>query len=439
MKYWLNILILLLSLTSCSLFEEELPECPDRSGEFFSLSFQVSTCTLRSRSDSENHAEVNSEIVTFEDGIDLDNLAIFIFARVAGGTDTDEHLLIKVTDLKNDDRLSVSGSPGLYTVNTNISNEEMTDCLGINIDPNNKPNVIFRVLMLANCLTDDSSSTPGWDAVNATTYSGVIEQLDQWSYPMNTIYNADYTGTDAEGIYAATNRNIPMTGTAVTSVDQASLYESRPDKIVFLREIYMLRSLAKVRVIDNIQLKNDDGYPRIMSASIISSQNAARQIPANALNYENGSQVHTPNPVNTGDLPGFNDAFQYRLGIIPGWMSITPENERKGNVFIGFIPEQNILKENSESVEPPLPVFRLEIAVPVQAEDPENPEKTMETRYFDVPLAGYHDQPFTFGNSILRNHIYTLSVEQVGVTLKFTVDLVPYRVANLDPWFGLDR
>ncbi len=428
MKYLLNILIILLTFTSCSFFEEELPECPESKGDSISLSFQVSTTLQRSRADSENHNEVNSELQEFEDGINLDDLVIFIFARVAGGTDTDERLLLKVTDLKNDKRLTVTGAEGYYTVNTKITNEEMLECLNTTIDPNNESNVIFRVLMLANCMTANPSATPGWARITATTFSTVLDQLNQWYFPMGAVYDSGYTGTDAEGLFPASKHYIPMFGTAVSSIDQAALYESRPDRIIILQEVYMLRSFAKVRVVDNILVKDKDGYPRVLSASITSAQDAARLIPADAVNYQNGNQVHTPNPVKPGIINNVNEAFNYRLGTIPGWMSITPQSERKGDLFIGFIPEQVIDKENNTDESPSLPILNLNVAV-----------SPTDVRQYSVSMAGYHDQPFKFGNSILRNHIYTLSVEQVGVTLNFTVDLVPYRVANLDPWFGLDR
>ncbi len=100
-------------------------------------------------------------------------------------------------------------------------------------------------------------------------------------------------------------------------------------------------------------------------------------------------------------------------------------------MFIGFVPEQKIGHPNN-NFELGMPVYRVTI-------DNRKADGTLESLIYDVPMTSYNGLNFSFGQNILRNHIYTLSVNGFGTLLDLTVDVVPYRSCVLQPYFGLDR
>ncbi|MDE5800481.1 MAG: hypothetical protein K2H74_05605 [Paramuribaculum sp.] len=383
-----------------------------------------------SRADSQGHAETDSEFRDFEDGVDIGDLGIFIFAKIAG-TPSDEKLVYKLTNLleSDDARIEIVGSNGNYFVNLMIRKDDLKDVLdGYEITAQGNSIVSFRFLILANCSTSGMNTTAMWDAITGQTFSSVIAQLGDWSYPMSDIYNAD-GGPGVESIYSKDNNYIPMFGTNVFAATEADLVYSTPGGRVYLGAVNLLRSLAKVKVVDNIQNKDALGYPCITSVEILSSQDQAMILPAGALNYEDGQQVHNPNMFE--DNSDLTLAGTYKLGVVPEEWTITPSSQRTGNVFMGFVPEQTIGHPNNNFDEG-MPVLHITIAN-------RKADTSMESHDFYVPMTSYNGVNFTFGQNILRNHIYTLSINDFGAMLNIQVDLVPYRSCVLEPFFGLDR
>lgn len=417
-------------LTACS--ASDVPEYDFGMGDCVSLSFNmVTTGTVSgSRADSQGHTETDSEFRDFEDGVDIGDLGIFIFAKIAGST-SDEKLMYKLTNLLDSDdaRISVLGANGNYFVNLMIRKDDLKDVLGgYEITSDGTAIISFRFLILANCSSPGTNGTAMWDAVNGQTFTSVLTQVAEWNFAMSDIYNAD-GGPGVETIYTNERNLIPMFGTNLFAVTEATLYNSRPENRIYLGEVNLLRSLAKVRVVDNIRNKDAQGYPRIESVEILSSQDQAMMLPANALNYQDGQQVHTPNIFE--DNSNLALAGTYKLGTIPEAWSITPSSQRTGNVFIGFVPEQRIGHPNNNAEEG-MPVFHVTIANH-KADD------SMESLDYYIPMTSYNGVNFSFGENILRNHIYTLSINDIGATLNVQVDVVPYRSCVLEPFFGLDR
>ncbi len=430
MKY-LHLIVfpVLLLLTACT--SSDTP--PDvATGDFVSVNFNLMTGDRLkgTRADDQGHTESDSEFRNFEDGIDMEDVAIFIFAKIAGSA-SEEKLVHKFTNLLDSDggRISVVGSESNYFINLMIPKNELYDALDeYAITPEGKSIITFRMLILANCMSSSANVSAMWNSVTGPTFTAVISQLAEWSFPMSDIYNAG-GGPGVETIYSNKKDHCPMFGTNVFSATEAALYYSRPEDSIYLGEVNLLRALAKVRVVDNIQNKDAAGYPYIVAAEFMSSQDVARPVPAGSGNYENGQQVHTPNIYQANS--NLNIAATYKLGIIPQAWSITPASKRTGNVFIGFVPEQKIGHPNN-NIEAGMPVFHITIANRKADGSVEFPE-------YNVPMTSYNGVNFSFGQNILRNHIYTLSVDDFGSKLSLQVDVVPYRSCVLEPYFGLDR
>ncbi len=430
MKYlYIIFLPALLLLTACNSHDD--PEETVAMGDCVSLSFNMATAniTSRSRADNQGHSEINSEFRDFEDGIDMGDLGIFIFAKIADST-SDDKLVYKFTDLLDSDdaRIDITGSKGNYFVNLMIRKDDLKDVLGgYEIESGGKSIISFRVLILANC-SPGTNATAMWDAIDGKTFPAVMAQLAEWNFPMSDIYNAD-GGPGVETIYSNKKSHCPMFGTNLFATTETALTESRPGNRVYLGAVNLLRALAKVRVVDNIAEKDDQGYPYIAAVEFLSSQSQARQLPAGALNYEDGQQVHTPNISEVNN--NLTLAGTYKLGTIPEEWTITPASQRTGNVFIGFVPEQKIGHPNN-NIEEGMPELHITIANH-KADD------SLEFLDYYVPMTSYNGVNFSFGQNILRNHIYTLSVDNFGARLNLQVDVVPYRSCVLEPYFGLDR
>lgn len=377
---------------------------------------------IQSRADNNGHEEVGSEMRTFEDGIDMQDFAVFIFAKM-DGNDGQETLLYKkpyfgsLQDIEN----SIFGAPGLYTVNMVITKSELNNLLGFELNPNSDQKIMFRILVLANCSSPGTDAAVKWDQIEGKTYQEVIGKLSEWTYAMGNIYNNNYTGDDAEGIYSNQKKNAPMFGTLQVSVTQEALYYSRTDNRVYMGEMELLRAIAKVRVIDNIKNKDVDGYPKIIGAEFIGSQSSAHQLPANAGSYQNGNQVHDPNIAEPDKELTLNGATIYKLGYIPDAWSITAPNQRNGLTWIGYVPEQRIGYINND-VSQSMPIFRITVALEKNADGTERREQ------YEVPMKKYKDTEFSFGDNLLRNHIYTLSVDEVALGAEAVLTF------SVEPW-----
>ena len=152
-----------------------------------------------SRADSEGHGETDSEYRNFEDGIDISDLGVFVFAKIAGTTG-DEKLVYKLTNLLSSDdaRINVVGAPGSYLVNLMIRREDLKEILGgYDISPEGDALIQFRMLLLANCSSPGTNATAKWDAITGQDFPTVIDQLSEWNYAMSYIYNEN-GGPDAE-------------------------------------------------------------------------------------------------------------------------------------------------------------------------------------------------------------------------------------------------
>lgn len=449
--------LLLLLLASCSQMDDPCAE------DSIMLSFRMRTSGVLTGSradagnaaDSEEHVQQGSEYRAFEDAIDLNDFAMYIFAK-EDGSEGDEKLIFSYNirnSVANDkEDYQIIGGLGDYTVNVTMPRTKFSERLGAEIDPMSDKPLIFRILILSG--VTESGGTAGSDKPNPSrwrpidnltdkTYNKVIETLygnatqTGWLFKMGNIYknpvtssssggdnSGDNTGNDNSGageregnndielvalknvedFYPNVRKYIPMFGTATTKVTQLALFNSRLEERIEMGDVYMLRSMAKIRVVDNIGNKTA-GYPKIIDSSFFGDEDNIMVIPCGSLedaeNYINGNQVHEAHVDDSGD----NGNYEYKLGVMnPVWTTI-PAAERKGDVFVGYVPEMNIGATTTK--------FRIIVALS------ENADGTLNTKEYEVPMNGYPNAEGTgtinFGTQILRNHIYTLSVEEVKV------------------------
>lgn len=433
----LFILYLAALLSSCSLIEDPVRPCPVDEGrdDDVMLSFQLdaSGSLTGSRADDHTnptHPEVDSEWREFEEGIDFNDLGIFVFAQKAplDGTGS-EKLVFKTTDMK-DDSVRIDGGPGAYFVDLTLNKSHLERIIGTKLTEDVNTKIAFRILILAN------SGMSDWSKVNGTTFKEVADILNELAFDMTSIYNPESQEQNVTDLYIG---NIPMFGTNTFRVTKNVLYNSREDQKAYVGEIDLLRSLAKVRVVDCISNKTEKGYPKISAVTFYGSQYLSRPLPYNALTYENGTQVHKPNIAEEGPLYYDETDIKgnYRLGILPeNWVEANIKGpggvEINGvSTWVGFVPEQEIgLVNNTEGTG--CPMLRITIA------NHKNSDGTEDTTDYSVRMNNFV-YAGGFGDAILRNHIYTLLVDLDRHEISATVDLVPYIGVNLDPVFGKDR
>jgi hypothetical protein len=424
-------------LPSCNSIMEEGGVCPESDTVVMSFKMLTSAPLTGTRADDHNHDEVDSEFREFEDGINVNDFAFFIFV----GTGDDAQLVVKNTNIASstDPTTMITGSPGAYTITVKMDRETLDAKLGHPIEPGSTAPVNFRFVVFANCyspvVTDVNPAGGGrYDALAGNTFGEVVANAAKWGFAMDEIYSPVENDSQVDGLYKG---NIPMYGTNDFTVTEGALYSSRPDERIYLGEVDLLRALAKVRVVDNIPQADKDalGFPRIEWVEFIGTQDYARQLPADAANYVNGTQVHTPNIFNPKE--GIFDAADaiasaaFKLGTIPNdWASPAVT----GNVTrIGYVPEQKIANANGNVAEG-YPMFRITVGTKGMR-NADGSITTAETEVYDVPMTGYKDQTFPdFVGNILRNHIYTLSVNQVklGTPLNLTFNVSPWTSSRLE-------
>ncbi|MDE7350784.1 MAG: hypothetical protein K2N25_06935 [Muribaculaceae bacterium] len=393
-----------LILSGCSLVSDPERDCPRQVGESenIALSFRMVSSDIRSSRADGLHEEEDSEYPEFEDYIDINNFAFYVFMQNETTSVDDDPLVMKVTDIANstDPNQMITGSNGAYTITTLIPKANLENILGHEITANSKANVTFRVVLLANTKFSaggDYNTLAPTDPVCAgelaspTTFGEFMENAQSLNANLNDIFNLSEGDSGITGLYKGT---IPMFGMTVYTTNEELLYKSRPEERIYMGDIFMLRSLAKIRVIDNAP-KDDEGYPFISSVEVEGRTNMFAQLPANASNYVNGLQVHD---INALGASGASESRTYKLGYL--------RESTKATRF-GYLPEQSIAYG--------LPVIKVTAQLDAN-----------RTEVYSIPMTGGSDYPgLTFGDAILRNHIYTLSVNSitVGIPAELNVEV----------------
>lgn len=401
--------------------EDNPLDCPVRPAspsDSIMLSFKVVSSNISTRADGQYHPEVGSAWKQFEDLIDLNDFAFYIFLESA----PNKPLIMRMTDIakSTDPNSMVTGAYGAYTVTTVIPKLNLEKLLGYEIAPGSETRVDFRLVLLANTKrvkgqTFDydalAPTTPltaaNEDLSDVTTFEQFMTNANQIDFNFNDSFYSDITNdSEVGGLY---KEAIPMFGMLTASATEDELYTSRPEERIRMGEVLMLRSVAKIEVIDNAE-KDANGYPYVESVRVEGLTNMAYQLPSDAAHYVNGQQVHTLrwHPA-SGTSTDNNSTFAL------GYLNATNPHAI-GTVRFGYLPEQDISQEYA------YPVILVTARLDVD-----------RTETYAIPMGGNADYPLKnsggFGNAILRNHIYSLSINSiaVGTPAEITVNVAAWQ------------
>ena len=390
----LTVILLAGAMTSCINDSDNCPSIEEES-DYVTLSFQLNS-SEGTRSRAENgHGESESEWPGFEDIIEDDDFAFFIFTKDSGGK---WPMIMNMTSLKDATdkaHMTVSGVSGVWIVTAAIPKAELEDITGHEIKAGMGQSVPLRVAVIANAGGAATSATAKVDysAYVADDFDGFIVKANALKFAMTKVHNGSSGDSSVDGIYKGA---IPMYGMKEFSVSGDMLYYASEADPAWLGEVDMLRALAKLRVIDNIENKNPATHlPRIDEVNIESRTIEAYVLPPDAEDFS-GVQQDKPRPV---PASGADTFYSLKLGFLN-------ENAyRTDSTRIGYLPEQL-------NIEDQCPIVKITVTFETDASGTPTRQQT-----YDVPLAGYNGENFTanLGSNILRNHIYTLSIDAVSL------------------------
>lgn len=270
--------------------------------------------------------------------------------------------------------------------------------------------VRFRIMVLANWPQEALNAIAG-----CTTESEIEAKAATWTMP------------SAAWMPEAGTRGIPMYGLKEFTVTTDALRQSDENSPADLTsEINLLRALAKLEVIDNIQTKNDAGYPRIQSVTLLqgSYYTLARLIPDG---FRDGVQVtaptlpaaHVPATADralaernytTGQTPAGGTARDYTF---KGWTTYLPEMQFNTNDALQVVVENDpayVGKTGTDGAKIPA------------------------TYTVTIPMP---DADGVWDGQFLRNHIYRLEVVSAGsnMTMQYTYTICPWIERSTDITF----
>ena len=397
MKTYIIYILLAFLLSGC-VMEDYGDHCPapeeDGAG-YVTISFDL---TASKSQYSRAYEQRAGEWPLFEDYIDINDCIFFIYADI---NETKQPLIrtIDMSDVTNDAHTNISGGPQIYTVRVSIPKSAIDEAV-----PGDESDILsFRIVAFVNTYGNAKNliATPA-----ASSFNTLINEAAKWTYNLSeTLYKKEGS---SESVVFNSNSKIPMYGTKIFDTTRSNLQNSKPESPIWAGNLSLLRSIAKIEVIDAISNRDERGLPRIDAVTFSSSTDCAYMLPESAASYINGNQVEKSN---------ICDGNPLLISLFNG-----------DNInWAGYIPEQLI-----ESEESSVPSFTITITYEVGADG-----SPVTQKEFTVPMTGYNDQKFSFGKEILRNHIYSLAVNVFADTDEEIV-LTPYLGVTLNPWFGFD-
>lgn len=407
------------SMTSCI---NDYAECKEPLNEV-SLNFKIISSNVSfSRADNYGHDEHDSDWPEFEDNISEESLAFFIFGEASDGS---WPLLLRMTDLHEEQEVgdadvTIEAFPGFFNVKARIESDKFQNILGRSLRWGTGSSIRLRVVAIAN-------TKPDYSKINSSTFSSFIngaaatEELPAYSgakditFAMSDFIKSGVTGDINVADYY--QGSMPMYGLGEFTISDDNIIDSNKVDYAMIGEVHLQRALAKVCVIDNIENRNPDTLlPRIESVAVRSRTQLGYVLPQNPLDYENND---LPNPIYQNPIATVST---YLLGYQGEEKPTSPE----GLLRFGYLPEQQYSEVATGSAPAPDPYIIITVTFAVDEEGNPTEQKT-----YYVPFTGYDGESFSqnFGEYLLRNHIYTLSVDRV----RFDTDLeLTLRVKDWD-------
>lgn len=405
-----SVIAALMLLAACAAFHEPEQDCPDANKDsMVAIEFSVHTTaeTLGSRSaisraDDAAHDEQSSDNAQIEDYICPSDFGVFIFAKSAGSSADPIMLYYNTSASESAGDFYMTGSLGDYTISLMLPSSLVEYVLGPSggsspLSPTGNRQMQLTVAMLANI---GGSSQAHSDYSQFSELKVALGAEDFSTASRLSDFTAIAKGLEYAASVSATQIHIPMYGLSTFTLTESDMYNSRPDQRLQLGNISMLRAMMKVRVVDNITPKAD-GYPKVTSATLYYRSVNGYVTPENPGSYLNGNQVHTDRVIAPAEGAAPN-TLNMRAGTV------------ETNSFVGCAPPQSITS-NAPS-----------LAIYVQRDAGSTPQR------FDVDISPEQFPDITgdamWGETMLRNHIYTLSV--TGIELGGQVSLT----ATVDDW-----
>lgn len=389
--------IALLSLAAvfagCSYDRDAFEPSDEKDGVTFSLTIPFSSDATRA--DKQGHEEVDSDFYTFEDFINPNDIGVFVFL----GEEEDAPLVNMWTLLaqSKNPNTSMTGYGSHYVITLRMTRDELVKVRpDIHIGPNSSDIIKFRVVTLANENFKKAGENNYSDYNGCKTYKALVDKAYSKELSLGTKFYPNGGPLDS---------SIPMFGMCLFEIRADDLYYTRPDEVIDLGDIYMLRCLAKVRFVDNTTKKGL--YPRIScdrnthpKAGLNYIYRKAYNLPFDALRYQNGYQMDNIHLCTSSQYTGNVDNIKS-----------TDKTDPKV-LYSSYCPEQRI-GSYSSTLYPNLTFYYKRTA-----------DHYWES--YTVVLEGTQLPDGSYG--LIRNHIYTIEVtndttrsgEDTGPQIKVT-------------------
>ena len=255
---------------------------PEEDGAgYVTISFNL---TASKSQETRAYPEMDSEWPVYEDHIDIKDCIFFLYADL----DATHRPLIRAVDMSdvdNDAHTNISGGPQVYTVRISIPKSAVADAVP---GDDYESEISFRIVAFANTYGNAKSLI---NSSKAASFNSLIEEASKWTYNVSETL---YTEKDSELVFKSDSK-IPMYGTKMFKATRSKLQNTKPESPLWAGSLSLLRSIAKIKVIDAISHRDDSGLPRIDAVSFSSSTERAYMLPELAANYENGKQVTASN------------------------------------------------------------------------------------------------------------------------------------------------
>ena len=349
--------------------------CPEQPDDGYTINLTISTGALATRSDGD-------KIVA---GSDAEN-----FIDIAGGD-------YAVFIFDGDGRFVQRFEPGAVTLVQDGTGTQKYKLSGA-FRPQSELNAI-QLMVLANCHNDFGASYNIIEKrFDTKTLTDIYGNGTDFNFKMPTATAADGT-TPADGTTSTSWQpqegasGIPMFG-----LSEKMTLDNNP-LLNFEKVIPMLRSIAKVEIVDNTK----DGITSVSLSKINSNGRIIPDVTKNAEWAVEKSQVTTPS------LP---DKIEYLENIVFFNEKRTVDNAEK-SVWVAYIPEMNL----SSAIR----------------DDKARPTFTVQTTsgktYTGVKFDNYRNGEQVTANNlnyVLRNHIYHYEVDMISAQLILNLTVLPW-------------